>query len=73
MNLALLENSLHDRPLKDGLVSSLSFIFPSSDPKLYHPIALFSLNEPDLNGISPGDAASWYQANINPIVSLHIA
>jgi hypothetical protein len=28
---------------------------------------LFTLNEPDLNGISPGDAANWYMANINSI------
>ncbi|KAK7447702.1 hypothetical protein VKT23_013957 [Stygiomarasmius scandens] len=25
---------------------------------------LFTLNEPDINGISPGDAASWYKTNI---------
>ncbi|KZT20884.1 glycoside hydrolase family 128 protein [Neolentinus lepideus HHB14362 ss-1] len=28
---------------------------------------VFSLNEPDLNGISPTDAASWYQQHINPL------
>jgi len=28
---------------------------------------VFSLNEPDINGISPGQAASWYKQNINPL------
>jgi len=28
---------------------------------------LFTLNEPDINGISPPTAATWYQQNINPI------
>ncbi|QRW05100.1 glycoside hydrolase family 128 protein [Ceratobasidium sp. AG-Ba] len=28
---------------------------------------VFSLNEPDLNSISPGDAATWYIQNINPL------
>jgi hypothetical protein len=28
---------------------------------------VFSLNEPDINGISPSDAASWYQEYINPL------
>ena len=31
-------------------------------------LAVFSLNEPDISGISPGDAASWYQKYINPLV-----
>ncbi|KAF8554986.1 hypothetical protein OG21DRAFT_1508275 [Imleria badia] len=28
---------------------------------------VFTLNEPDINGISPDDAASWYINNINPL------
>ncbi|KAK7036154.1 Glyco-hydro-cc domain-containing protein [Favolaschia claudopus] len=28
---------------------------------------LFTLNEPDINGISPGEAAAWYKQNINPM------
>ncbi|TRM56147.1 hypothetical protein BD626DRAFT_538740 [Schizophyllum amplum] len=28
---------------------------------------VFTLNEPDLNGIGAADAASWYQAHINPL------
>ncbi|KAJ7103202.1 hypothetical protein B0H15DRAFT_199803 [Mycena belliarum] len=28
---------------------------------------LFTLNEPDINGISPGQAAAWYKQNINPM------
>ncbi|KAG8795980.1 hypothetical protein FRC12_007326 [Ceratobasidium sp. 428] len=28
---------------------------------------VFSLNEPDINGISAGDAANWYIQNINPL------
>ncbi|KAG9125377.1 hypothetical protein FRC07_007824 [Ceratobasidium sp. 392] len=28
---------------------------------------VFSLNEPDINGISAGDAANWYKQNINPL------
>ncbi|TFK47667.1 hypothetical protein OE88DRAFT_1636462 [Heliocybe sulcata] len=28
---------------------------------------VFSLNEPDLNGISPTDAAAWYKQYINPL------
>ncbi|KAF8309266.1 endo-beta-1,3-glucanase [Clavulina sp. PMI_390] len=28
---------------------------------------VFSLNEPDINGISPSDAASWYKQYINPL------
>ncbi|CAK5277998.1 unnamed protein product [Mycena citricolor] len=28
---------------------------------------LFTLNEPDINGISPQTAADWYKQNINPI------
>ena len=31
---------------------------------------IFTLNEPDQNGISPGDAATWYKQNINPLVGL---
>ncbi|KAF8309442.1 endo-beta-1,3-glucanase [Clavulina sp. PMI_390] len=27
----------------------------------------FSLNEPDINGISPSDAAAWYKQYINPL------
>jgi hypothetical protein len=29
---------------------------------------VFTLNEPDLNGISPGQAADWYKQHINPLV-----
>lgn len=29
---------------------------------------LFTLNEPDINGITPQQAADWYKQNINPIV-----
>ncbi|KAJ7857372.1 hypothetical protein B0H13DRAFT_2672771 [Mycena leptocephala] len=28
---------------------------------------VFTLNEPDLNGISPGQAADWYKQHINPL------
>ncbi|KAJ6466172.1 hypothetical protein C8R47DRAFT_1056593 [Mycena vitilis] len=28
---------------------------------------LFTLNEPDINGISPQQAADWYKAHINPL------
>jgi len=28
---------------------------------------LFTLNEPDVNGITPGQAAAWYIQNINPL------
>ncbi|KAF7299323.1 Glyco-hydro-cc domain-containing protein [Mycena indigotica] len=28
---------------------------------------LFTLNEPDINGISPQTAAAWYKQNINPL------
>ncbi|PIL28892.1 hypothetical protein GSI_08938 [Ganoderma sinense ZZ0214-1] len=28
---------------------------------------VFTLNEPDVNGISPSQAASWYKQNINPL------
>ncbi|KAG9317092.1 glycosyl hydrolase catalytic core-domain-containing protein [Chiua virens] len=28
---------------------------------------VFTLNEPDLNGISPASAATWYMKNINPL------
>ncbi|KAJ6490760.1 hypothetical protein C8R47DRAFT_976998 [Mycena vitilis] len=28
---------------------------------------VFTLNEPDVNGISPQQAASWYKTNINPL------
>ncbi|KAF8309265.1 hypothetical protein DL93DRAFT_2100121 [Clavulina sp. PMI_390] len=28
---------------------------------------VFSLNEPDINGITPSDAASWYKEYINPL------
>ena len=29
--------------------------------------AVFTLNEPDVNGISPSQAASWYQQYVNPL------
>jgi hypothetical protein len=29
---------------------------------------LFTLNEPDINGITPQQAADWYKQNINPMV-----
>ena len=29
--------------------------------------AVFTLNEPDVNGITPQQAATWYQQNINPL------
>lgn len=35
--------------------------------------AVFSLNEPDINGISPSQAASWYIQYINPLVSCCLA
>lgn len=28
---------------------------------------VFSLNEPDINGISAGTAAAWYKQYINPL------
>ncbi|KAF8526933.1 hypothetical protein BU17DRAFT_74049 [Hysterangium stoloniferum] len=28
---------------------------------------VFTLNEPDINGISPSQAAAWYKQNINPL------
>lgn len=31
-------------------------------------IAVFTLNEPDINGISASSAASWYIQYINPLV-----
>ena len=30
-------------------------------------LAVFSLNEPDLNGISAASAADWYKQHINPL------
>ncbi|KAK7038244.1 Glyco-hydro-cc domain-containing protein [Favolaschia claudopus] len=30
-------------------------------------VTIFTLNEPDQNGISPSQAASWYKTNINPL------
>ncbi|KAG8793504.1 hypothetical protein FRC12_002547 [Ceratobasidium sp. 428] len=33
---------------------------------------VFSLNEPDVNGISAGDAANWYIQNINPLAISHL-
>lgn len=32
--------------------------------------AVFTLNEPDINGITPSQAASWYIEYINPLVSI---
>jgi hypothetical protein len=29
---------------------------------------IFTLNEPDLNGINPWQAADWYKQHINPLV-----
>lgn len=33
--------------------------------------AVFTLNEPDANGTTPAQAASWYIEYINPLVSNH--
>jgi hypothetical protein len=33
---------------------------------------VFTLNEPDINGISASEAASWYIQYINPLVSYRI-
>ena len=41
----------------------LIFTLPDSQPLP----AVFTLNEPDVNGISPSQAASWYKQNINPL------
>ena len=30
-------------------------------------LAVFTLNEPDINGIAAADAAGWYKQNINPL------
>jgi len=30
--------------------------------------AVFTLNEPDINGITASDAASWYIQYVNPLV-----
>ena len=34
---------------------------------LRNPTAVFTLNEPDTNGISPSQAATWYKQNIQPL------
>ncbi len=53
--------------LKDGPVSMLSF--PDDIQFKHFSAAVFSLNEPDVNGISASDAANWYKTYINPLVS----
>lgn len=63
---ALLPTLLLANLHKAGLVSYCSAPVIISGSNIS--AAVFSLNEPDVNSISPSDAASWYQEYINPLV-----
>ena len=43
--------------------------YPAFSQQLWPCVAVFTLNEPDINGISPDEAASWYIKYINPLVA----
>lgn len=55
---------------KGGRVRLYQF-YPLSSSQRSH-VAVFSLNEPDICGITPSQAASWYIEYINPLVGKSI-